>query len=106
MERDALSTIKVSLDIPSAKVYAQAMDVFDQYKPIVEEALEEARKKLLFDEAFREEIKQLIIDKVEEAMKNGIKNAAENVVREAYYSNYKDIERKVSNLIMEKMQLQ
>ena len=39
-------------------------------------------------------------------MKNGIKTAAENVVREAYYSNYKDIERKVSNLIMEKMQLQ
>ena len=102
MERDAISNISVSLEIPSGKVYAQAMDVFDQYKPIVEEALQEARKKLLFDDAFRQEIKYLIIERVEQAMKDGIKRAAENVVRDAYYENYRDIEQKVSDFITEK----
>ena len=97
---DAFSNINVSLQIPSKKVMAAAMDVFEQYQPIVEDALKEAREKLLFDKDFQEVVKEKIKETVQDVMERAIKKAAEDVVRDAYYKNSFNIEKTVSETLM------
>ena len=54
------SITTVTLNIPNNKIVGQAIDVFEQYKPIVEEALNDARNKILFDDDFKEYIKSYV----------------------------------------------
>lgn len=97
------SNISVTLNIPSNKVMAQAMDVFDQYTPIVKEALMETKQKLLFDEAYQQELKMYIKDMVEKAMKEGIERAAREVVNDAFYSHYGEIENNVRETVVSRL---
>ena len=97
------SNISVTLNIPSNKVMAQAMDVFDQYTPIVKEALMETKQKLLFDEEYQQELKMYIKDMIEKAMKEGIERAAREVVNDAFYSHYGEIENNVRETVVSRL---
>ena len=98
-----MSNVKVELNIPGQKLMAQAMDVFDNYQPLVKEALEEAKEKLLFDKDFQQHIKDLVIQRVEDAMKKGIEQAAQTVINEAYCKHYREIEKTVHDAIVSKL---
>ena len=104
-EQQALSNIQVSLSIPGQKVMASAMDVFDKYQPIVNEALQEAKTKLLFDEDFQSHVKDEIIKVVEQAMKKGIEDAAKKIVSDAYWKHYQYIEHTVRDAILDKLNI-
>ena len=97
------STINVTLNIPSNKVMEQAMDVFDYYTPIVKEALMETKQKLLFDEEYQQELKTYIKERIEEAMKEGIERAAKQVVNDAFYSHYGEIENNVRETVVSRL---
>ena len=102
-EQQTMSNVRVELNIPGQRLLAQAMDVFDNYQPLVKEALEEAREKLLFDKDFQQHIKDVIIARVEEAMKKGVEQAAKRVIDDAYYHHYTEIEKSVRDTIISKL---
>jgi len=102
-DEQTMSNIQVKLEIPGQKLMAQAMDVFDNYQPLVKEALDEAREKLLFDKDFQQHIKDLIIERVEDAMKKGVEQAAKRVIDDAYYHHYQEIEKSVRETIISKL---
>ena len=97
------SNITVTLNIPNNKVMAQAMDVFDQYTPIVKEALMETKQKLLFDEEYQQELKRYIKDIIEKTMKEGVERAAREVVNDAFYSHYGEIENNVRETVVSRL---
>ena len=86
------STTSVTLNIPNNKIVGQAMDVFEQYKPIVEEALNEARNKILFDDEFKEYIKSYIQRTIERTIKEEVERIASNVISKAFAHQYYNIE--------------
>ena len=96
---EPITTINVSLSIPGQKVMAQAMDVFERYHPIVEEALAEVKEKLVFDTDFQQKVKYAVMDTVERVMKEGIEKAAKEIVTNAYFNNYEEIKAKVNETI-------
>ena len=102
MNEQTMSNVKVELNIPGQKLMAQAMEVFDNYQPIVKEALEEAKEKLLFDKDFQQHIKDLVIQRVEDVMKKGVEQAAQTVINEAYIKHYREIEKTVHDAIVSK----
>jgi len=97
------SNITVTLNIPNNKVMVQAMDVFDQYTPIVKEALMETKQKLIFDEEYQQELKIYIKNMIEKAMKEGIERAAREVVNDAFYSHYGEIENNVREMVVSRL---
>lgn len=98
-----MSNVKVELNIPGQKLMAQAMEVFDNYQPLIKEALEETKEKLLFDKDFQQHIKDLVIQRVEDAMKKGVEQAAQTVINEAYFKHYREIEKTVHDAIVSKL---
>lgn len=96
-----MSNVRVTLDIPSQKVMAQAMEVFDEYQPIVQEALKEAKEKLLFDKDYQEKVKDSLGSCVEDVMRDGIKKICEKIIFEAYVEKSSDIERMVRGMVLD-----
>lgn len=99
------STISVTLNIPNNKIVGQAMDVFEQYKPIVEEALNEARNKILFDDDFKEYIKSYVQRTIERTIKEEVERIASNVISKAFSLQYYNIEDAVRKHVNEQIKL-
>ena len=96
-----MSNVRVTLDVPSQKVMAQAMEVFDEYQPIVQEALQEAKEKLLFDKDYQEKVKDSLSSCVEDVMRDGIKKICEKIIFEAYVEKSSDIEKMVRGMVLD-----
>ena len=75
------STTSVTLNIPNNKIVGQAMDVFEQYKPIVEEALNEARNTILFDDEFKEYIKGYVQRTIEKTIKEEVSRLIDSGIK-------------------------
>lgn len=99
-----LTNIVVTMTIPPVKYQAAAMDIMSQYGDVVQQALNETREKLMFDEIFQEEVKNVIKDKIDEVMRNAIKSAAENVAWDLFYRKDSNIHCLVERAIREALQ--
>ena len=99
------STTSVTLNIPNNKIVGQAMDVFEQYKPIVEEALQEARNKILFDDEFQEYIKGYVQRTIEKTIKEEVEKIASNVISNAFAHQYYNIEDAIKKHVNEQIKL-
>lgn len=67
--------LRLEVNVPGQKFYAATQLLVDAYKPLVEQALEEAKQELMEDDTIRATIK--------EALKTKVKNA---VIEELSYN--------------------
>lgn len=93
---DEFGTLRLDVTIPAQKVSSCAMLLVDEYKPIVEEALREAREELLNDEscknAIKQAIKRRICERIQSALTETAAFAAERAIREInMYDTAKEI---------------
>ncbi len=83
---DEFGTLRLDITLPSRKVASCAMLLVEEYKPIVEEALREAREELLNDEscknAIKQAIKRQICERIQKALTDTAAFAAERAIRE------------------------
>jgi hypothetical protein len=73
------------------------MEISESYKPIVSKALEEARYKLLFDEIFKERVKELVSIEIEKTIKSAIEQGVKQAASEKYWDIEKEVIRIISN---------
>ena len=99
-----IANIQVTMSIPPQKYMAAAMEIMSQYGDVVQEALDDIRKDLLFDKKFQDEVKNEIKNQIRESMENAIKSAARSVVWNLYRDKDTDIEQMIEDKILETMQ--
>ena len=97
-----IANIQVTMSIPPQRYMAAAMEIMSQYGDVVQEALDDIRKDLLFNKKFQDEVKNAIKNQIRESMENAIKSAARNVVWDLYHDT--DIEQMIEDKILETMQ--
>ena len=101
MSKNDVASLSVSVTIPAEKIYAQTMLLVDEYKPLVEEALDEAREEILKDEAFKktlkETIKRKLHDTVEKTMNDAIGDIASEIMRLRYHE-FRDLAGEVLDI--------
>ena len=95
------SNITVNLNIPSTKVMAAASMVMEEYQPIVEEALREARSELYKDSDFYNSIKCAIKQKVKSVVEQSIDATITKVVNNVYNLKREKIEHAVLTSLFE-----
>lgn len=100
------TNIEVKMEIPAARYIGRTQEIMSQYGDVVEDAMKEIQKDLMFDKEFQNSIKEAVKDKMTQVVKNAIKSAAEQIVWDAFYknSNRKNIERIISDSIMNVLQ--
>lgn len=100
------TNIEVKMEIPAARYIGRTQEIMSQYGDVVEDAMKEIQKDLMFDKEFQNSIKEAVKDKMTQVVKDAIKSAAEQIVWDVFYknSNRKDIERIVSDSIMNVLQ--
>lgn len=76
-------TIRLDVTIPSTKLTGCAMLLVEEYKPLVEQALIEAREELMTDENFKEAIKREIKQKLSDRIKAAITDQAAYIADKA-----------------------
>lgn len=87
------------MPIPRAKISAAAMLVAEEYKPLVEEALREAREELLTDEDIRDAVKAQVKRLVKELMEQKIASAARRVLADLDVDFYEVADKALRELI-------
>lgn len=98
------SHIQVTMTIPPQKYMAASMEIMSQYGNVVEEALGDIKKDLMFNKTFQAEIKNVIKHEIQESVENAIKSAARQVVWDLFRNKSIDIEQMIENAILETVQ--
>lgn len=96
-----IANIQVTMSIPPQKYMAAAMEIMSQYGTVVEDALLDIKKDLMFNEKFQEEVKNEIKNQIRESVENAIKSAARRVVWDLYRNKDQDIEQMIENAILD-----
>lgn len=81
---DPSARIEVRLSIPSANYMAVAQQIMSQYGVVVEDAMNEIRKDLMFNKEFQKEVKCAVKERLRDAVQVAIKEAAKRVVWETF----------------------
>lgn len=80
------ASLRVTVDIPPTKLLEQVQLVVNEYKPLVHEALVDARKEIFKDNKFKEQIRNKIKDtlkkRIEEIIERRISSAIYDIPRE------------------------
>ena len=97
-----ITNIQVAMSIPPQKYMAAAMEIMSQYGDVVQDALNDIKKGLMFDKKFQDEVKKEIKNQIRESVENAIKSAAKRVVWDLYRDT--DIEKMIENKILETVQ--
>lgn len=98
---EPIANIQVTMSIPPQKYMAAAMEIMSQYGTVVEDALLDIKKDLMFNEKFQEEVKNEIKNQIRESVENAIKSAARRVVWDLYRNKDQDIEQMIENAILD-----
>ena len=100
---DNMATMRLDVTIPANKLLAQANLLFDQYKPMVEEALKEAMVEMTGNTdlklALKERIKQKLREKVTEEIDREADNAIRQVMKSSTYDFYGVVNKAVKELM-------
>lgn len=99
-----IANIQVTMSIPPQRYMAAAMEIMSQYGDVVQDALDDIKKDLLFNKKFQDEVKNEIKNQIRESMENAIKSAARSVVWNLYRDKDIEIEQMIENKILETMQ--
>lgn len=100
MLEEPRTNIEVRMTIPSETYMAAAYEIMSQYSDVVKDALNDIKEKLMFDKSFQKEIKFAVQERLQNAVKDGIKRAAESVAWNIYLEHSKDIEKMVRDMIL------
>lgn len=103
MIENTFSNIQVSLNIPGTKVMACAALIMEEYKPLVEQALEEIRQDLRFDASFQKAVKEAIKEKTKLVIEERIKAAVNDVIRQSFWDKFGDIETTVRDILLKEI---
>lgn len=98
------SHIQVTMTIPPQKYMAASMEIMSQYGNVVEEALCDIKKDLMFNKTFQAEVKNVVKQEIQESVENAIKSAARQVVWDLFRNKSIDIEQMIENAILETVQ--
>lgn len=63
-----IANIQVSMSIPPQRYMAAAMEIMSQYGDVVQDALDDIKKDLLFNKKFQDEVKNEIKNQIRESM--------------------------------------
>ena len=100
---DDMATMRLDVTIPAQRVLAQASLLANQYKPIVEEALEEAMIEMTDNTdlklALKERVKQKLREKVTEAIDQQADSAIRDVMKSSSYDFYGVVNKAVKELM-------
>ena len=100
MIEEPRANIEVRMTIPPQTYMAAAQQIMGQYCNVVEEAMIEIKKDLMFNKKFQEEVKWAIKDQIRDAVENAVKSAARRVVWDTFSKSDMDIEKMVEEAIM------
>ena len=105
---DPSAHIEVRLSIPAANYMAVAQQIMSQYGVVVEDAMNEIRKDLMFNEKFQEEVKYAVKERLHDAVQVAIKEAAKRVVWETFMDVKTDrnIKKVIEDSIMDALREQ
>jgi MoxR-like ATPase len=71
-----IGVIRLNVNIPSQKILAAAMLLAEEYKPLVAEALEEAKREFMTDGVYKESVKDAIKSRLKEQMQKALTETA------------------------------
>lgn len=97
-----ITNIQVAISIPPQRYMAAAIEIMSQYGDVVQNALDDIKKDLIFNKKFQNEVENEIKNQIRESVENAIKSAARRVVQDLYRDT--DIEQMIENKILETMQ--
>lgn len=103
MDEQITSTAYVQLNIPRQKILSAAQDIINQFGPVVEEAVQEARQSLFTDGELQNEIKTLVKEKIKEIITEGIKRAANTVVHDVFWDKSLDLQKLVKDEVLKQL---
>ena len=105
---DPSAHIEVRLNIPAVNYMAVAQQIMSQYGVVVEDAMNEIRKDLMFNEKFQEEVKCAVKERLHDAVQVAIKEAAKRVVWETFMDVKTDrnIQKVIEDSIMDVLRKQ
>lgn len=100
------TNIVVQMTIPPQRYMAATEDIMSQYGNVVEEAVHEIRKDLMFNKKFQDEVKNEIKAQIRESIENAIKSAAKRVVFDLYSNKSHEVENMVEKIILDTIKTQ
>lgn len=105
---DPSARIEVRLSIPAANYMAVAQQLMSQYGVVVEDAMNEIKKDLMFNKKFQEEVKFAVKERLRDAVQEAIKEAAKRVVWETFVDVKTDrnIKKVIEDSIMDVLRKQ
>lgn len=103
MDEQLSSTVYVQLNIPRQKIICAAQDILNQFGPVVEEAVKEARQSLFADGELQGEIKTLVKDEIKKILIEGIKRAASTVVNDVFWNKSADLQKLVKDEVLKQL---
>lgn len=93
------ASITVRLDIPSLKVMSATELVLEQYKPIVEEALNEVVDEFNTNSLIKQEVKNTLKKDIKHIIEDALKQKVKRIIDEQFYKNFDKITDKVRETI-------
>lgn len=105
---DSSAHIEVRLSIPAANYMAVAQEIMSQYGVVVEDAMNEIRKDLMFNKEFQKEVKYAVKERLHDAVQVAIKEAAKQVVWETFMDvkTNRNIKKVIEDSIMDALREQ